>query len=191
MRGIALSLGLIVLAACSPPSQPAASTATSAAPETTIPASVEPVTPEGYRGVRIGMTLRQAETVLGQAIQPDGNDEDSEACVTFHIGEGDPRTEASFMAENGHVTRVSFYGPAPPSRTPEGVGVGSSDAQVRAAYAGRVIEQPAKYDDPPAHDLIVWTTPQTAGYRFEVGQDGKVNALHAGGPSILYVEGCA
>jgi hypothetical protein len=93
------------------------------------------------------------------------------------------------MAEDGRVTRVSFFGRAQ-ARTPEGAGVGSTDAEVRAAYPG-AIEEPAKYAPPPAHDLVVWTTPQQAGYRFEIGQDGRVAIMHAGGPSILYVEDCA
>jgi hypothetical protein len=53
------------------------------------------------------------------------------------------------------------------------------------------IEEPAKYDGPPAHNLIVWRTPNESGLRFEIGADGKVTAIHAGGASILYVEGCA
>lgn len=80
----------------------------------------------------------------------------------------------------GAVTRV------------EGIGAGASEAQVRAAFPG-FREEPHKYEDAPATYL---TAPgaDTGGpaLRFEIGQDGKVAAIHVGTmPELGYVEGCA
>jgi hypothetical protein len=56
-------------------------------------------------------------------------------------------------------------------------------------------------DPTPAAYLIAWNGgPRSESYvedqaargiSYEVGSDGRVQAIHAGGPSIQYVEGCA
>lgn len=192
---------LIVLAAfaamaCSPAQNEAATEPEGAVIEEAPLAPASAVLgPDGYGPVRIGMSVAEASAALGQTLAPDGViDEDTEACHTLHI-EGQPENQRlTFMIEQGRVTRVSDYGDAdsmsPAADTAAGIGVGSTDAQVRAAYPNAV-ETPAKYNEPPAHDLTVWTTPNQNGLRFEINERGQVWAVHAGGPSIQYVEGCA
>lgn len=181
MRAAALAIAAFTLAACGQPSRP------ETPPEETPGADI--VSQDGYGGVRIGMTIEEATAAVGHPLALDPALDDDNACITFRLVESDQEGQPIFMAEEGRVTRVSFYQGAT-ARTPEGVGVGSTGAAVRAAYPN-VREQPPPYDAPPAHDLVAWTTPERAGYRFEVGDDGVVRALHAGGPSILYIEGCA
>ncbi len=93
------------------------------------------------------------------------------------------------MIEDGHVTRISVFGAMGHVRTHEGIGIGSSGASVRHAYQN-VEREAAAYDGPPAYDLYVWQVRDHAGLRFEVGADGKVNAMHGGTNSIGYMEGC-
>jgi hypothetical protein len=104
------------------------------------------------------------------------------------------------MVENGRLTRIDLIRNAP-VKTARGLGLGATPAQVRAAYGQAVSASPHKYVARPAEYLTVWTrgggsdtTPAPAlsrGIRFEVDATGKVARIHAGGPSIQYVEGCS
>ena len=176
-------VGIIaLLTACSPATPPAKEEAPAAA-ETAGPATLGP---EGFGPVHIGMTLAEAGAALGRELRPEGLSEDPNACQIY------PDSGALYMAQQGRITRISAMESVAGHeavRTAEGVGVGSSDAEVKSAYPNAE-EQPAKYNPPPAHDLIVWTVPNERGIRFEIA-DGKVTHVHAGDDSILLVEGCS
>ena len=107
--------------------------------------------------------------------------------VEYRTADGD---QLWLMFEDDRLTRITASENGTHARTAQNVGVGSTDAAVRAAYR-TVVEQGAHYDVPPAHNLIVWTVPDQTGLLFEVNGQGVVTAVHAGGPSILYMEGCA
>ncbi len=180
MRALALALSLIVLAACQqdPPSQGARDS------------SVPPLTVEGYGDMRIGMTLAEARQVSGLPLNNEALDEETPgACVEnqYATADGD---QLWLMFEGDKLVRVTASSEALHTRTAQNVGVGSTDAEVRAAYQN-VIEQGAHYNPPPAHNLIIWTAPQQSGLLFEVSEAGVVTAVHAGGPQIQYMEGCA
>lgn len=180
MRALALVIVLMGLSACQqdPPAQGARD------------ASVPPLTVEGYGDMRIGMSLDDARQVSGQAMNNEALEpEIPGACVEqqYLTSDGD---QLWLMFEQDVITRITASNEAPRTRTAQNVGVGSTDAEVRTAYQN-VVEEPAHYNAPPAHDLIVWTTPDQSGLRFEINEQGNVTAVHAGGASILYVEGCA
>ncbi len=184
MRQAAAAFVIVLLAACSPaeelPAEPPPPAETSTAPF---------LWADGYGPIHIGMTIAEASTALGAQLVSDGTFSEPDACQTLHVDGATGEDPLRFMAQDGRITRISDYG-ASDARTPEGLGIGSTDAEVRAAYPN-LIEQPAKYDAAPAHDLIVWTTPNTRGIRFEVNAAGTVAIVHAGDESILLVEGCA
>ncbi len=74
----------------------------------------------------------------------------------------------------------------------EGIGVGSSERDVRKWFAGFRAE-PHQYESAPAKYL---TAPNAASgdpaLRFEIGADRKVSLIHVGTMPVLgYVEGCA
>lgn len=196
-------LGLTTLAGCGSPSPSRRETnATTAQPPATVPKDAAPapppvLTPEGLGPLRIGMTLAAVTAAWG----PDANPE--------AIGGSDPAQCDQFrperapqgvlvMMENGRLTRISLIN-RNPARTEREVGLGSIAAQVKAAYKGAAVASPHKYRDPPAEYLTFWSrkavagdqsTPTDRGIVFEVDGKGVVDLIHAGGPSIQYVEGC-
>lgn len=95
------------------------------------------------------------------------------------------------IVEDGRVRRVTV-GQRSDVKLIEGIGVGASEADVRAAFPG-FRETPHKYVDAPGKYL---TAPNAEGgdpaLRFEIGADGKVSLIHVGtAPVLFYVEGCA
>lgn len=180
MKGFSLALGLLALSACTPK-----------AVQTPAPAGPATLDSSGYGPVKIGMTPAEAEAALGKRLVPDMDFDEPAVCQTLHA-EGAQREKAdvTYLAEKGRLSRISAYAPASMVKTPQGVGPGSDDADIRKIYGAAAIEQKAAYDDPPAHDFVIWRTVNTRGLRFEIGADGKAFALHAGGPAILYMEGC-
>lgn len=179
MRVAALAL-IFTLSACQwdPPSQ--------GARDSSVPA----LTVEGYGDMRIGMSLEDARRVSGQPMaNPPLDEETPGACSEqeYRTADGD---QLWLMFEGDKITRITASTEAPRTRTAQNVGVGSTDAEVRTAYQN-VIEEGAHYNPPPAHNLIIWTTPEQSGLLFEVSEQGFVTSVHAGGPSIRYMEGCA
>jgi hypothetical protein len=95
------------------------------------------------------------------------------------------------IVEAGKVRRISIGGQSKVKLT-EGIGTGTSEAAVRAAFPG-FREEPHKYVESPAKYL---TAPNMTGsnpaLRFEISQEGRVSLIHVGTMPVLgYVEGCA
>ena len=148
----------------------------------------EPVlTAVGYDTIRIGAPPSAAE---GYDLADDGSYQDS---CRIYASERLPNTYA--IVEDGRVMRLTAFqregSGASPVRTEGGIGPGSTEAEVRAAYAP-LREQPHHYVAPPAKDLFFGGSETEPGLRFEIGDDGRVTAVHAGLEPVLgYVEGCS
>ena len=172
-------------AAGSPPPESAAA---SSDPEPTG----ELLTPDGWGPLRIGMSLAEVVAAAG----PDANPDAVGGPVPGECDEFRPRDAPAgvlVMVEHGVLTRISV------SRnrdiaTPEGIRVGDPASGVLAAYGSRARVEPHKYVEAPARYITVWregsAESDPRGIRYEVGPDGIVAHLRAGGPSIEYVEGC-
>jgi hypothetical protein len=86
-------------------------------------------------------------------------------------------------------------------KTDKGLGLGDTADAIKAAYGPDAKASPHKYQDKPAEYITWWkrgprTEPYVVdeaarGFVYEIDGTGKVGAIHAGGPSIQYVEGCA
>jgi hypothetical protein len=214
MRCLVPALALLI-AACGSEADRAAP----AAPETAAPApaavppaaneggmATEPapspagpvLTAEGYGPLRIGMTIAEVNAALGPDSDPDAvGGPEPESCDQFRPARAPEGLLV--MVEDGRLTRITIYGEAPVA-TDRGLRVGATAAQVRAAYGAALRAEPHEYQEPPAEYLTVWTRGAPAadgtidaaarGLRYEVASDGRVAAIHGGGPSIQYVEGC-
>lgn len=208
-RSVALAL---TLAACTrqpatpPPDQPQAN-ATTAAPTSATPAppaAQQPqgppvLTAQGWGPLKVGMTRAEITAALGPDANPNAvGGADPEQCDQFRPARAPEGMLV--MVEAGRLTRISLLRAAR-VKTDRGLGLGASAAEVRAVYGKQVHSTPHKYGEPPQEYLTVWATgggpadrlvpPQSRGIVYEVDGGGKVGAIHAGGPSILYVEGCS
>lgn len=136
--------------------------------------------------VRIGMSPQRVSAAL-RAKLLGGSAESGSACVERQATQ---LPGVTFMFEKDHLTRISV---TKPSRvvTPRKIGIGSTAAEVRAAYGKHLEVYGAKYDPPPAQDLTFWIVPNKRGVRFETDSHRRVSVMHAGTGSISYVEGCA
>jgi hypothetical protein len=211
MRGAIIALALL-MAGCSEAgtgsqadeaaaTNKAATTAASEARSAAKAVAAQPVlAAEGFGPLRIGMTRAEVVKTLGE-------DDDPEA-----VGGPDPASCDEFrparapegllvMIEEGRLTRISLIDGAK-VKTDLGLGLGATAAAVRAAYGLALQAEPHKYEEAPAEYLSAWArdppkdeklpAPPTArGIVYEVGAKGVVQAISGGGPSILYVEGCA
>jgi len=187
MIRLVLAAGFLAVAACSQPGGATGSEPSTAPPPAEAPAPT--LTPKGMGPLTIGMTDAEARAAVGAAnIEGDTGTELSESCTEIKLKGEWPGIY--LMIEEGKLSRISV-GDASTLKTDKGIGLGATPAQVMAAYPDAKSE-PHKYEEsPPAAYLTVWTTPDKEGTVFEVNGQGVVGSIHAGGPSIQYVEGCA
>ncbi|MBA3576343.1 MAG: hypothetical protein H0W39_01835 [Sphingomonas sp.] len=157
-----------------------------------------PLTAEGWGPLKIGMTLAEIIEKMGPDSDPEAvGGPDPESCDQFRPARAPEGMLV--MVEDGRLTSISLIRQAK-VKTDRGLGLGATAADVRATY-GKLEVTPHKYVEAPAEYLTAWAKgggptdapapPGSRGIQYEVNASGNVGAIHAGGPSILYVEGCA
>lgn len=188
----AASLAVLLLAGCG--SEPAAERAepgpdaavvedapqaADPAPPTPPIATAQTLTLEGYGGLTIGKPVPAGSPWVARGAQI------SDGCTTITAPDW---PGAYAIVEQGVVRRISVSDESK-AKLVEGIGPGSTDAQVRAAFPSFVAE-PHKYVEAPAKYL---TQPGTdPRLLFEIDDKGKVSLVHVGVmPTLAYVEGCA
>ena len=188
---------LTAVNACSPPAQApntergapiAANTAGATRGGAASSLSAFQLSAEGLGPVRVGMSVREASEALhtrfGDAFE--GGDD---SCAEYGLPDAAPGGGIAIMAIDGRIARVTIVSGGLGIRTPEGIGIGSTEHEVRAAYPSSA-DSPAPYDDAPAHDLTFWRHPNADGMRFEIDAHGRVVRMHGGSNAITYIEGC-
>lgn len=192
----------IALAACGgeAPADPATPVPT--LDETPPPApalSSNRITAQGWGPLMIGMTLAEVAAAAGPDSNPGSvGGADPESCDQFRPANAPEGVLV--MMQQGRLTRISLVEMSDID-TDRGLGIGDSAAAVKAAYGAAAIVAPHKYQDAPAGYITVWDGgPRTEPYVqdqaarglvYEIDGTGNVGAIHAGGPSIEYVEGCS
>lgn len=135
---------------------------------------------------RVGMTVASAERLLGPA-----KVERLEAgAVCGYANFAKLPEGVSFMVAGDTIVRANVVGKG--VHTPEGVGVGSTEAAIRAVYGNRVTVEPHPYVGPKGHYLVV-TDPSRPNLRMIFETDGiEVTSFRAGRlPEVRLIEGCA
>jgi hypothetical protein len=145
-----------------------------------------PLTPDGWGAAKIGMTQAEVARALGRKLEGEPI-EDENVCVEKIIS---GREGMWLMFEEGRLTRISI-GEKSRITTPRRIGLGATAASVRKAYGKGLEAEPHHYVGLPAQYLTYWTVRNKRGVRFETDRKRRVETIHAGGPSIQYVEGCA
>jgi hypothetical protein len=193
IRRLLLTTAVLALAACNAP-EPAAPAEPASAPETPAPASSDVLTADGFGPLRIGMTRTEVEAALGADANPSAvGGPDPASCDIFHPARAPEGLQV--MVENGVLTSVRLIR-ASTIDTDRGLGIGDTATRVKSVYGSSAEVVPHKYVDAPAEYITAWTTsdhtgPAARGVKYEIGQDGNVQSIAGGGPSIQYVEGCS
>ena len=185
-----VALVLLLLAGCAQDSEPAAE-APAPAPEAATSTRATPAAPtltaQGYDTIRIGAPPAAA---TGYALADDGSYE--EDCRIFTS----PRLPGVYLiVEGGRVMRITAHAEGGASastlRTDRGIGVGSTEQEVRSAYSP-LREEPHDYLSPQGKNLYFGGSETEPGLRFEMGEDDRVSHVHAGlDPVLAYSEGCS
>lgn len=152
--------------------------ATSATPRPAPEAKSDPVlTADGVTGARIGTSWR----TVSKSFETQGAyGDDASGCETYLHRDG----KFGAMVIEDKIVRVEVYEPG--IRTADGVGIGSTLAELKKAYGNRLIAEKNIYD---GEDIqFVWTS-KDRGLVFYTDK-GKVRFMAGGGPAIRYVEGC-
>ncbi|MBW4331343.1 hypothetical protein KY084_10710 [Stakelama sp. CBK3Z-3] len=159
-----------------------------------------PLLPTGWGPLRIGMTKAAVSAALGPDSNPDDvNGPDPASCEIYRPA--DAPQGMTVMLVDGRLARITLARGSD-VKTSTGIGIGSPVSAIGRAYGARAKSSPHQYADAPAEYRTVWSTgggggqayvqdPSARGIRFEVNEEGRVQFIHAGGPAIQYVEGCA
>jgi hypothetical protein len=141
----------------------------------------------GIGAVRVGMSVRQAERVIGQKIKVVSDDRPGNTCAYASIPN---QSGMDFMVIDRKIARIDIRNPK--VKTVSGAKVGDSEQRIARLYGSRLKVSPHKYTK--GHYLTV--VPQDAidrNYRLIYETDGKKVITYRVGklPEVEYVEGCS
>lgn len=189
----------LILAACSQaPEKVPGSAETPAAPVPSATEGMGTATPSASPGASptaaVALTLEGlGDLGLGKAVPAGGRwaERGAQASDTCRTISSPDYPGVYAIVEGGKVRRVTV-GQRSNVKLVEGIGVGATETQVRADFAG-FRSTPHKYQAAPAKYLTAPGASATnPALRFEIGEDGKVSLIHVGlMPQLEYVEGCA
>lgn len=183
---------------------PSTSTSTTVDPVPPDPALIPPygppgsaITPQsslritGVGPITVPMAVADASAATGQDLRVDPGTrlDDTNRCGFAQI---DGLDELWFMVDGDRIVRVDVTGSST-WRTEAGVGVGSSEAEVRNAYAGTVTAEAHPYPVDDDSRYLVVTDPAHPGYEiiFSVHQGAVLDYRVGLAEFVRYPEGCA
>lgn len=179
---------LLAVAACAGPRAQGSPMTREAAPAGRAPngPATWVLTPDGYGPVRVGSTVAQLNAELRDTMRADY--ELGGECAYVHPAVLPAPVEV--MVHLDTVVRVDVDTAG--VLTPEGAGLGDTEAKLLALYGARAVVTPHAYEWPAGHYVTVAAVgDSTRATVFET--DGRVvTRLRAGRrPEVGYVEGCS
>jgi hypothetical protein len=148
---------------------------------------------DGFGPVKIGMTVEEAQALLGTHLEKD-NYNDSEGCRYYTPASG--YEGLSFMTSLRKIVRIDVQASEGLKRpvaipTDGGARIGDTEARVLSLYSGRIKVAPHFYVGLPAHYLRVYDDAGKVRLIFETNVDRVIISYRAGHePEVEYVEGC-
>jgi hypothetical protein len=145
----------------------------------------------GLRGVgpvRYGMTLAEASRALGEAVST--TRDYGSGCV--YVFPKSVPAGVSFIVVSGLVERVDVR--SGDVATWSGAHIGSTEAEVKALYLGRIQVTEHAYTGPQGHYLtFVPRDAADSAFRIVFETDGHAVTMYRAGrrPVVEYIEGCA
>lgn len=147
------------------------------------------ITLAGTRNIQIGSPV--AKVISKYSLEALGASEDTSSCGATSYSY--PPLDVEILAIDGRVSRLRIEAqydniPEISYRTPEGIRLGSTVAEVRRAFpkAEERVEQ-----NGGRLQIYAWQKVDQSGYLFEVSPDTKrVVALAVGDKSLRFYEGC-
>jgi len=149
--------------------------------------------PDRLGPVEVGMSVSQAEAALKAKLRVDYPDANPEGVGCGFATRVDRRDAAiAYMVEDGKITRIDVDTPKKPSAydhkivSERGIGIGSTEIQIRRAY-----QKAAQFDPHPyAEGHYVTIEGPKFSVLFET-EHGKVTTFRSGlNQSVQYIEGC-
>jgi hypothetical protein len=141
---------------------------------------------DGYGRMRFGMTEQQARAAWGGAL----NGEPGDGCHYLNPAWEKAPSYFAFMFDGGKFVRYDVGNDQ--EVAPGGGRRGMSEAQVDAAYPGRVAKSPHKYVDGGKYLRVRADDGSDGVLVFETDAAGKVTEWHAGvAPQVDWIEGCS
>jgi hypothetical protein len=134
------------------------------------------ISADGLGPIRIGAPIGEAgDSLLLLQQRGSPGDPDDPLC-----SEWSDYRELYVLAIDGKVASVSIFDADRGIRTAEGIGIGSSAAEVLAAYPSAERWESEMYRE-PGHELRVWSPKEDARISFGIHEDGRVAEIGAGG----------
>jgi len=146
----------------------------------------------GLRSVgplRYGMSVSEASRALGETLKIDPT-EPGGSCS--YVRPAAAPWGVSFMVIDTVVERVDVS--EGKVGTVSGAHIGSTEAEIKALYAGHIEVQPHPYTGPEGHYLIyVPRDPSDSTFRIIFETDGERVTMYRAGrrPAVEYIEGCS